>query len=257
MEKSESIQIEIHGDVEKEVTPENFDIRDIAKFFEIVENLLFPENKKNRPIISYSIQSGSVKQIFTTRKEVIEKFTNNCKQIQSKKNLDGLDSKFVEAFQSLQKYSEKYGSIIKIQSSIDKDFIFQIDKTSNYLYNEDIWVNSEFYFYGKIIKAGGKENTIIEIQTDKEIFKIQTPVDFFSKLKENIIYTKTYGIRAVGKQNLNTGEIDKSSFRFVELINYDPTADEDYLKNLRKKAKTWLVQINPDSWLREIRGYAE
>lgn len=255
MQKLESIQIEIHGNHEQKVTPENFDIRDIEKFFEIVENFLFPENKKNRPIISYSIQSGSVKQTFTTQKESVEKFTNNCKQIQAKKSLDGLENNFVKAFQSLQEYSEKY--VIKIQSSIDKDFTFQIDKTSNYQYNTDVWVNSEFYFYGKIIKAGGKENTIIEIQTDKEIFKIQTPVDFFSELKENIIYTKTYGIRAIGKQNLNTKEIDKSSIQFVELINYNPTADEDYLKNLREKAKTWLVQINPDSWLKEIRGHAE
>jgi hypothetical protein len=31
--------------------------------------------------------------------------------------------------------------------------------------------------------------------------------------------------------------------------------DEDYLKGLREKAKkSWLAEINPDEWLKEVRG---
>jgi signal transduction histidine kinase len=31
--------------------------------------------------------------------------------------------------------------------------------------------------------------------------------------------------------------------------------DEDYLKGLREKAKkSWLADINPDLWLKEVRG---
>lgn len=51
-------------------------------------------------------------------------------------------------------------------------------------------------------------------------------------------------------------EIDRSSLKFVELIDYHPKYDEDYLQTLREKAqKFWLSQIDPDSWLRQIRGY--
>ena len=52
-----------------------------------------------------------------------------------------------------------------------------------------------------------------------------------------------------------TGEIDRSSLIFSELINYNKKYDELYLENLRNKAKNWLGKINPDEWLKEIRGY--
>ena len=72
--------------------------------------------------------------------------------------------------------------------------------------------------------------------------------------EENLLY-KSFGIRATGKQNSETGEIDKSTLKFVELIEYHPQYDEQYLKSLRDKAKkNWLESINPDNWLNEIRG---
>ena len=33
--------------------------------------------------------------------------------------------------------------------------------------------------------------------------------------------------------------------------------DEGYLKGLRDKAKSWLGNINPDEWLKEVRGSYE
>ena len=44
------------------------------------------------------------------------------------------------------------------------------------------------------------------------------------------------------------------------LQELDPNAkyDEEYLKGLRDKAKTsWLGNINPDEWLKEVRGSYE
>jgi hypothetical protein len=38
------------------------------------------------------------------------------------------------------------------------------------------------------------------------------------------------------------------------MIDYSPKYDNDYLQKIRKKAKTWLGSINPDDWLREVRG---
>ena len=74
-------------------------------------------------------------------------------------------------------------------------------------------------------------------------------------MDENIIHKKSYGIRATGKQHSETGEIDKSSLKFIELVNFQPTYDEKYLKSLRDKAKkSWLGNINPDIWLRELIG---
>lgn len=38
-------------------------------------------------------------------------------------------------------------------------------------------------------------------------------------------------------------------------LHYQPKYDELYLKHLRNKAKkSWLGKIDPDNWLKEIRG---
>ena len=83
---------------------------------------------------------------------------------------------------------------------------------------------------------------------------IETPKIFLEGYDENLLY-KTFGIRATGKQHSETGEIDKSTLKFIELVDYQPKYDEQYLKELRNKAKkNWLDTIDPDSWLTEIRG---
>jgi hypothetical protein len=88
---------------------------------------------------------------------------------------------------------------------------------------------------------------------DLGIIRIDTPQETLEHLEENILY-KSYGIRALGKQNTESGEIDKGSLRFVEMIDYSPRYDNDYLQKLRNKASTWLNTINPDEWLRDVRG---
>ena len=83
---------------------------------------------------------------------------------------------------------------------------------------------------------------------------IQTPQEFLAKAEENILY-KTFVVRAKGKQNSETGEIDKQSLTFINLVDYNTQFDEEYLKNLRNKAKGWLNKINPEEWLKDVRGY--
>lgn len=51
--------------------------------------------------------------------------------------------------------------------------------------------------------------------------------------------------------NSKAPEIDVVNLKFVE---YQSIYDEEYLKGLRDKAKSWISKIDPDSWLREIRG---
>ena len=73
---------------------------------------------------------------------------------------------------------------------------------------------------------------------------------------ENLLYKK-YGIRALGKQNIETGEIDRSSLQLVELIDYDPLFDESYLNALISKAKNNWKGIDPNDWLQNLRGSHE
>lgn len=61
------IEIRVVGKSGNEsLSPANYDIKHIAAILQNVEDLLYPTNKKDRPVISYDIQEGSVRHLFKT-----------------------------------------------------------------------------------------------------------------------------------------------------------------------------------------------
>lgn len=257
MEKIGFIEIKIKGSKGNiDLSPDNFDIREIISILENAENLLYPGEKKDRPTISYKIEEGSVKHILKTSIQYIIGFNAIIGQINQVKNIDFLDLSTAKAFENIQEIAAKKNYTFTIKTSIESTNEVMVDRTTRYHRTEAIWVDAEFYFYGKITNAGGKGKTNIHVLTDNSgTVIVQTPVSFFEGLEENIIHKKAYAVRASGKQHSETGEIDNSSLKFIELIDFNPKYDENYLEELRAKAKkSWLGKIDPNNWLREIRG---
>ncbi|MCL6495083.1 MAG: hypothetical protein K6T54_09940, partial [Ignavibacterium sp.] len=175
--------------------------------------------------------------------------------VQTSQNIDFLELNTAKAFETFQEEAIKKDYTFEIKTSVENSPILKIDKSTSYYRTSENWVDSEFYFYGKITNAGGKDKANIHLVTEElGTLYIQTPKEFLAKAEENILY-KTYVIRAKGKQNSETGEIEKQSLSFIELIDYNSRYDQQYLKKLRSKAMTWLNKIDPDEWLKNIRGY--
>lgn len=256
MEKIGSIEIRITGSKGNlDLSPDNYDIREIITILENAEKLLYPGDKRERPNISYKIEEGSVKHIFKTSMQYIIAFNAIIGQIKQDQNIDFLDLETAKAFENIQNIATKQNYVFNIKTSLDNTNEVSIDKTTRYYRTKAIWVDAEFYFYGKITNAGGKDKANIHVFTEElGTVRIQTPISFLEQYDENLLY-KTLGIRASGKQNSETGEIDTSTLKFIELVDYQPKYDEHYLKALRDKAKkSWLSSIDPDEWLKEIRG---
>lgn len=257
MEKIGLIKISISGyRGNYELSPDNYDIRELITMLENAENLLFSGNKNNRPIVSYQIEEGSVKHIFKTSMQYIIGFNAIIGQVMQTQNIDFLDVTTSKAFESIQNIAVKNNYTFHINTSLDQTNEIKLDKTTRFYRTESIWADAEFYFYGIITNAGGKDKVNIHISTeDFGVLRIDTPKDFLETYEENLLY-KTFGIRAKGKQHSETGEIDKSTLEFVELIDYNPKYDEEYLNDLIDKAsKNWSNIIDKDAWLREIRAY--
>lgn len=256
MENLGYIEIVVKGFKGKlELTPETFDIKELAEIIEQAEKLLFPGERKERPIISYKMEEGSVKNIFKTSFQAVIGFSAILSQVEAKQNIDFLELNTAKAFESFQETAIKKDYSFEIKTSIENSPLLKIDKSTFYYRTSENWVDAEFYFYGKITNAGGKDKANIHLVTEElGTLYIQTPQEFLAKAEENILY-KTYVIRAKGKQNSQTGEIDKQSLSFIEMIDYNTKYDEQYLKKLRSKAMNWLNKINPDDWLKDIRGY--
>ena len=257
MEKFGFIEIKITGSKgNHDLSPDNYDIREVISMLENAENLLYYGDKKERPTISYDIQKGSVKNIFRTSIQYIIGFNAIIGQINEVENIDFLDVVTAKAFENIQNIAVKKNYTFSIKTSMNNTNEVIIDEDTHFFRSESIWVDAEFYFYGKIINAGGKGKQNIHIQTDDMgTVIVQTPVSFFENLEENIIHKKIYGVRAIGKQHSETGEIDTTGLKFVELVDFEPKYDEQYLKKLRDKAKkSWLGNIDANNWLKEIRG---
>lgn len=54
-----------------DISPENYDIKDIIAVLQNAENLLFPGSKKERPQISYEIKEGSVRHLLKTALQAV------------------------------------------------------------------------------------------------------------------------------------------------------------------------------------------
>lgn len=256
MEKFGQIEIKVSGKVGNvEINSDNFDIKEVISILEIVDDLLYSGDKKNRPIITYNIQEGSVRNIFKTSIQYILSFNAVLGLIKSTNSIDYIDLNTANAIEKLQEFSIKKDISFDITTSIDETNHIHIDKFTDFKRTEVFWADAEFYFYGKITNAGGKDKANIHLLTEEYgTVRIQTPITFLEQQEENILY-KSLGIRARGKQHSENGDIDFTNLEFLELIDYNPTFDENYLKNLREKAKSsWLTTIDPAEWLRQIRG---
>lgn len=256
MEKIGYIEIRISGSKGNlQLNPDNYDIREIISILENAENLLFPSDKKDRPTISYKIEDGSVRHIIKTSVQFIIGFNAIIGQVNELQNIDFLELGSARAFENIQDIASKKNYTFTISTSIEKSNEIKIDNSTRFYRSETVWAEAEFYFYGKVTNAGGKDKANIHVLTeDYGSIRIETPISFLEDYDENMLY-KTLGVRAIGKQQSETGELDKSSLKFVELIEYNPKYDEAYLSELRNKAKkSWLNKINPDQWLKDIRG---
>lgn len=133
--------------------------------------------------------------------------------------------------------------------------LLTISKETTYHINEDLWADAELYFYGTLVNAGGKDKTNIHLLTkDKGSLIIATEREFLQGLEENVLY-KHFMVRAKGRQNILTGELDTSSLQLLQLSSYDPTYNEQYLDNLIKKHRLnglmWKMLINGSLKLEE------
>jgi hypothetical protein len=256
VEKIGFIEIQITGSTGNlDLSPDNYDIREIIAILENAENLLYPGDKRDRPNISYKIEEGSVKHILKTSIQYIIGFNAIIGQVNQVQNIDFLDLGTAKAFENIQDIATKRNYVFSIKTSLDNTNEVRVDKSTRYFRTEAIWADAEFYFYGKVTNAGGKDKANIHVFTEEfGTVRIQTPISFLEQYDENLLY-KTLGIRATGKQHAETGEIDTATLKFIELVDYQPKYDEAYLQTLRDKAKkSWLGSIDPDQWLNDIRG---
>ena len=258
MNKWGEIEIHINGAKgNNELTPDNFDIKEIKLLLDSIEDMLYPNNKKNRPDISYSIEHGSVRNIFRTSMQAVLTFSAVMSMINQTGSIDGLELPTAQAIETIQNIACKTNYVFEFKTSNDKNNVLTISSKTNYRRTTNLWVDAELYFYGVLTNAGGKDKSNIHLDTNEDgSLIIETDKEYLKDLKKNLLY-KEYGVRVLGKQNIETGEIDKSKLKLIELINYSPRYDDSYINALIAKVGDRFKGIDIDDWISEIRGEYE
>lgn len=256
MDNSGRVEIRVTGKVGNELlSPENFDIREIKGLFDVVETLLYPSQKVARAPISFSMENGSVRNIFKTSLQSAATFMTIVSLVQKVGSLDVLDLNTARALYEVQKSAVRTGFVYEFGKPEDETPTLTISNKTSYHINENLWADAEFYFYGTLINAGGKDKSNIHLQTkDNGVIILATEREFLQDQKDNLLY-KQFMVRASGKQNITSGLIDTSSLHLIDLTPYDPAYNEQYILRLIKRASNkWADIVDADDWISELRG---
>lgn len=258
MDQRGIIEIRVSGSKGNlELSPEIYDIKEIVQIFDAVESILFSGNKKQRPEISYSIESGSVRHIFKTSFQTIVATSAILASILKTGSIDKLDLPTARAIEKLQADAISKNYVFAITTSEWPGEELRITPQTHYQRSSEIWVDAEVYLYGTLTDAGGKDKSNIHLDT-KEYGQVTIDSDkeYLKNFPENLLY-KEFGIRAKGKQSLATGEIDMSSLRLISLRGFRPVYDENYLNSLIAKASKSWAGVDVDSFISDLRGYEQ
>ncbi len=256
MDQRGTIEIRVSGSKGNlELSPDYYDIKEISQLFDAVESILFPGSKKQRPEITYSIERGSVRHIFKTSFQSIVAVSAILANVLETGSIDKLELPTARAFEKLQSDAIAKNYEFTISTSEWDGHELRITPQTHYRRSEEIWVDAEIYLYGTLTDAGGKDKSNIHLDT-KEYGQVTIDADkeYLRNLEENLLY-KEYGVRAIGKQSLATGEIELSSLKLISLQAYRPVYDEAYLDGLIAKASKSWTGVDVDNFLSELRGY--
>ncbi len=118
------------------------------------------------------------------------------------------------------------------------------------------WVQIERYLVGKILEWGGAQSPNIHLRPRnmKEAIIIDATEDQIHAERDNLVYHQAI-VHVRARQNAQTGEIDKKSYKLIELRPYQPEVSEDRLQALFEKgAVAWKNVPDASAWVNERRG---
>lgn len=248
--------IEVHiegGKGAQLLSVDNYDIKELCSFLQNLDGLLAVGGKRSEVVLK-EIVEGSVRLKFMTTLQAMAMFAATLSILVGNESLDGVEPSTAKAVEEIQKDSRIKGYSYSFSTSNSSEEL-RITPTSNFKRSETLWAEGEFYFYGVIHDAGGKTSANIHVDT-KEFgtLKIDANKDYLRDQPRNLLY-HTCGIRAKGRQNITTKEIDKDSLELISIIDFSSKYDEKYIEDLIAQATPILSAISDkQEWLNELRG---
>lgn len=260
MENTDTIQITISGKIGNvPVSPDNYDIRQAKLVLDLIEDMLYPGKKgKQHAPITYSISDGCVVNKFKTSIQAAMGFLAAMTVVAQTGRLDTLELPVAEALEKIQKDARQTGLTYNIGSPNAGSPSLTISSATDFKRSPKTWAEAEFYLYGEIVDAGGKTKSTVQLRTKEYgILHIEADKESLRNIEHNILY-RNYEIVAQGRQNIWTGEMDKTSLKIISMKGHNPKYDEERLNRLIAKATpAWVGITDPAVWVADLRGLSD
>ncbi len=236
------------------ISKDNFDIKELRGVLDSVSRL-FESGNKTAAVSLTAIEEGSVKFVFQSSVQAVKQLTVLFPLIIGTPYLKDVDPEVATVIESIQLDAIKKGYSYSFETS-DGECPLRISPETNFTRLAPTWVEGEFYFYGEIEEAGGSSRVNVHIRTKElGLLVIDTSKSFIKNREENLLF-HTCGIRAKGRQNIITGDIDRSSLELIEILDYTPVYDKAYMDSLRDSVGDRWKGVDIDGYLSDIRAYA-
>lgn len=118
------------------------------------------------------------------------------------------------------------------------------------------WADVERYLVGEITDWGGAQTSNVHLRprNSRETIIIAAKPDQIRGQRENLVYHKAI-VHIRARQNAKTGEVDKTSYKLLELRAYKPEVEEARLQQLFERgARAWADTPEGGDWVEELRG---
>ena len=255
MEQDSFIDITIKGiTVHGHLRPIDVDINETRALLTDAETLLFPTKaeRNERPKMSYSVQEGSVKNLFFVPAANVIMFSALMAEVGKLGTTELLQPKAIEVIDKWQKKAYNSGREYLISSSINKDAFIRISRETKFIAPQTEWIHTSLYLYGEIFEEGGLSNSNLHILTDRygRLTVDATKEQLTSG--SNKLYN-VYGLWVKGKQNIESGAL--KDIVLIDFLTYNLNYDDIVLNQLIDKASaSWAGIKNKDNWLQDVRG---
>ncbi len=108
MEKTATFEVVVHGTKGgKPMMPDDYDIKALRGLLEEVEVLLFPNDRRERPVISYEVKEGSVRNLFRTGIQAVAQTGAVIGLVATSGSVDMLEPRTARAIEAMQRWAQE------------------------------------------------------------------------------------------------------------------------------------------------------
>jgi len=254
VEEKGNIEIKIEGKLNnRSIKPSDVDISEIRDIISDLETFLYPNRneKADRPHISYKIEEGSAKHLFTLPISSVLFFNGLIGEIANRGTVDFLDYKRAEIIEKFQRKAKENNFEITFSDSLSDSKSLKITKETAFFNVATDYIDTEMILYGKINSEGGN-NPNFHILT-KEYGRLTIDATEQQLIEGEKRLYKIYGVRVKARQNILDGK--PSNLKLIDYIEYNPVFDKAELDVLIERgSRNWSSVNDVDAWLSEIRG---